>query len=291
MAHAPAVLRRPGDARAHPAVGPAARPEGLLRDGGAAAGVSRRAHHLQPGAVVAGPAGGVCGGPGARPISRAELEARRRPHRRRRGVHPRELLPRAAPADDRSLSALRGAAGPSRRAGDRRPTRTPRPGASAARTCATCRCGTSWRGSIRSTWTATRACARSSPRAADFTEEDKAVLREPSSWRSSTGSFRSTATPPPAGRSSCRRLRSTIRFCRCCATRTSIFGRIPTRESLASDSSIPRTRSSNWSAPSRCTGVYSGARRSACGRPKARCPTRWRRWPPPPGSHGWRPTS
>ena len=42
LAHAPAVLRGPRHARAHPAVGAAARAEGLLRHGGAAARVSRR---------------------------------------------------------------------------------------------------------------------------------------------------------------------------------------------------------------------------------------------------------
>ncbi len=64
--------------------------------------------------------------------------------------------------------------------------------------------------------------------------------------------------PLPADRSSCRRRRSTIRFCRSCAIRTSTFGRIPTRGSRDTDSSIPRTRWSSWIAPWRCTSVCSG---------------------------------
>ena len=43
------------------------------------------------------------------------------------------------------------------------------------------------------------------------------------------GDSRSTATRRRAGRSSSRRRRSTIRFCRCCATPTSTCARIPTR--------------------------------------------------------------
>ena len=43
LAHASAVLPGPGDGRAHPAVGAAARAEGLLGHGGAAARVPRRA--------------------------------------------------------------------------------------------------------------------------------------------------------------------------------------------------------------------------------------------------------
>ena len=115
LAHAPALLRGPGHARAHPAVGPAARPEGLLRHGGAAAGVSRRQGDVQPRAVAAGPARGVCRGPRARSVSRVEPQACRRSRRRGRRVHPRQLLPRPAPADDRHLSALRRAARAARR--------------------------------------------------------------------------------------------------------------------------------------------------------------------------------
>ena len=40
-------------------------------------------------------------------------------------------------------------------------------------TCATCRSGTSWRGSIRSTWTATRASAALVAKGRGFTEDDK----------------------------------------------------------------------------------------------------------------------
>ena len=49
----------PRHPRAHPAVGAPPRAQGLLRDGGAPEGVSRRAGDLQPGAVAPGAAGGV----------------------------------------------------------------------------------------------------------------------------------------------------------------------------------------------------------------------------------------
>ena len=84
------------------------------------------------------------------------------------------ILPRAARADDRSISALRRAAAEARRpAGD---TRT--------RIFSTCRCGTSWRGSIRSTWTPTRACGGSCRSSAASAKPTK-----PSCARSSSRSF------------------------------------------------------------------------------------------------------
>ena len=79
-----------------------------------------------------------------------------------------------------------------------------------------------------------------------FTEEDKAVAAGRRAGDPEPGHSRVPRAPPRGVRSSSRRLRSTIRSCRCCATRTSICGRIPTRESRASDSCIPRTPSSNW---------------------------------------------
>ena len=54
-----------------------------------------------------------------------------------------------------------------------------------------------------------------------------------SSSRFSSASSPSTARPPSAGRSSCRRRRSTTRFFRCCATPTSISGRTRRRRCRA----------------------------------------------------------
>ena len=51
------------------------------------------------------------------------------------------------------------------------------PGASASTTCAICRCGRSWPGWIRWTWTATAASGGWRPKGRSFTEDDKALLR------------------------------------------------------------------------------------------------------------------
>ena len=128
----------------------------------------RRQDDVQPGAVAARPARGVRRGPRPRPVPRAEPQAGRRPDAGRRRLHPRELLPRAAPAHDRRLPALRascwrGAAARLPTAGG--PARGGR-ALHASTTCATCRCGTSWRGSTRSTSTAMRASAAWSRRGA-----------------------------------------------------------------------------------------------------------------------------
>ena len=91
------------------------------------------------------------GEPRPRSVSRAGPEAGRRADRRTTSRSSlAELLPRAAPADDRRLSALRGAARAARRRCDRRPTCAPRRAASPSTTCATCRSGRSWPGSTRS---------------------------------------------------------------------------------------------------------------------------------------------
>ena len=113
-------------ARAHPAVGPAARPEGLLRDGGAAAGVSR---------TSASP---------STSCRRCSCSSRRLPTDRARDRFLELSLKPAADLDRRPtstfilenffhaqrqrmidvVSAVRGAAGAARRlAADRRPTR------------------------------------------------------------------------------------------------------------------------------------------------------------------------
>ena len=141
--------------------------------------VSGRPHDVQPGAVAAGPARGVRRGAGARSVSRSRPEAGRRADAGGRRVHPPELLPRAAPAHDRDLSALRGAAGAAGRrrarcrAGARRSRR-----ASPRTTCATCRSGTSWPGSTRSIWTATAASARSWRRGAISPRTTRRSLRD-----------------------------------------------------------------------------------------------------------------
>src|SRR5262249_44392790 len=111
LAHASAVLRRPRHAGAHPAVGAAPRPEGLLRDGRAAARVSRREDDVQSGPVAARATAGVCRRSRPRSLPGTEPEAGDGARLPRHRLHPRELLPRAAPAHDRRLPALRRAAG------------------------------------------------------------------------------------------------------------------------------------------------------------------------------------
>src|ERR1017187_6117093 len=52
VAHAPAFLQGHGYRRVSPSLGATSRPEGLLRDGEAGGGVSRRSPELQPGAIA-----------------------------------------------------------------------------------------------------------------------------------------------------------------------------------------------------------------------------------------------
>src|SRR5688572_12214846 len=111
VAHAPALLSGPGDRRAHPAVGAPPRTEGLLGHGGAAARVPGREGDLQPRTVHAGAARSLCPGRRSRSPSGAGAEARRRPDRRRAGVLRGAFLTRASRPDDRSVSAVCGAAG------------------------------------------------------------------------------------------------------------------------------------------------------------------------------------
>ena len=82
--------------------------------------------------------------------------------------HPVGVFPRAARADDRSLSALCRAAAEARRGR----------GIHRTRIFSTCRCGTSSRGSIRSISTTTRACGGSSRSSAASARPTKAELRE-----------------------------------------------------------------------------------------------------------------
>ena len=268
-------------------MGAAARAQGLLRHGGAAARVSRRPHDVQPGAVAARAARGVRRGPRPRPVSSSSsLKPADAADRRRRRLHPRELLPRAAPADDRRLSALRASCWRDAASCRRRRTRAAARG-SRPTTCATCRSGTSWPGSIRSTSTATRASARWSPRAAASPRTTRRLLRDGRARAAEPGHPRVPRRAPRAGRSSSRRRRSTTRSCRCCATRTSTCGRIPTR-------AMPRAAvpASRGRAPSSSNGPSALPRaavrrsgRSACGRRKGRCPTRWCRWSRAAGLH------
>ena len=105
LAHAPAVLRRSGDAE-H--ILPWVRLHALKDYYGMVALLEEfpeRPRDVQSGAVAARAARGVRRRPGPRSISRARSEAGRRAHPRTIGVHPPELLPCAAAADDRPLSA------------------------------------------------------------------------------------------------------------------------------------------------------------------------------------------
>ena len=155
--------------------------------GGAAARVPRRASSRSPGAVAAGAARGVRAPTRRATAPRARPEAGRAADRRGQALHPRELLPRAARADDRAVSALRGAAA----RGASRPAATAGAAQGALRTTtsATCRSGTSWRGSTRSGWTATRASRGCWRRAA--------ASPKTTSWSCATSSSRSSASVIP----------------------------------------------------------------------------------------------
>ena len=217
---------------------------------------------VQSGAVAARPARGVCRGPGPGSVSRLGLKPADGLDRRRRRLHPRELLPRAAAANDRRLSrgtpsCWRGGAAcrpPAERRGGR--------GASPPTTCATCRSGRSWPGSIPSISTATSAFRRLMRRGGDFTEEDKVVLREVE-LELLNASFPRTGTRRPAARSRSPRRRSTTQSCRCCATPTCICARTrDSRDAARSASCIPRMPRSSWRGRRPATSGCSAAGRS-----------------------------
>ena len=258
---------------------------------GAAARVSRRPRDVQPGAVAARAARGVCRGPRARSVPGAEPQAGRRSsprpdvafilenffHAQRQRMI--DVYPRYA-----ELLAQRG----------RPPARRVRGAAraSASTICATCRCGTSWRGSIRRISTATRASARSSRRAATSPRTTRRLLASDRARAAEPRDSRVPATRPRAGRSSCRRRRSTTRFCRCCATPTSTCGRIRSRGCRGIASMHPEDALEQLERAAACHERLFGrrpvgpvaVRRLGVRRDGAACRAR-------PASSGWRPTS
>ena len=148
------------------------------------------------------------------------------------------------------------------------------PSRSPTTTCATCRCGTSWRGWIPICWRAIARLAALVEKGRGFNEDDKAALRAVE-----LELLRARGPGLPRGRRAragraCRRRRSITRSCRCCATRTRTSARIPARRCRASGSRVPRTRGCRSSARSRFTRRRSAAGRRACGRRKDRCRTR-----------------
>ena len=203
----------------------------------------------------------------------------------RRGahVHPRELLPRAAAADDRRLPALRRAArasassGGSGRAAAAAAVHRRRPARPA---------GLAQAGLDRSVLPRdrSRACAGWSQKGRDFTEDDKA--------RAARGRARDPAQGDPgvspprrhAARSSSRRRRSITRSCRCCATRdvylrTHPHSRMPRQRFRHPEDAAEQLRRAVALPRTRC----SASRRSGSGRRKGRCRTRWCRSRATPG--------
>ena len=145
-----------------------------------------------------------------------------------------------------------------------------------ATTSATCRSGTSWPGSIRSTSTRDARVRALVAKGRGFTEDDKATLRAVELELLQRGRSRSTATRRRAARSSSRRRRSITRFCRCCATPTSTCARIPT--SRMPRAAVPASRGRGRAARARgraATSACSAAGRSGSGRRRGRCRTRW----------------
>ena len=111
-----------------------------------------------------------------------------------------------------------------------------------------------------------------------------------SSSRSFAGSFPSIATPPSGGRWSCRRRRSITRFCRCCATPTSISTRTRPPVCHARRSGIRTMRRSSSGAPGSVINGCLDATPTGCGRPKGRFRTTRPRSRRGPAFGGWRPT-
>ncbi len=131
---------------------------------------------------------------------------------------------------------------------------------SASTTCATCRSGTSSRGSIRSISTATprvRAPGGQGPRLLGRRQGGPARGRARAAEQ---GDSRISRRGAARARSSCRRRRSTIRSCRCCATPTSTSGRIPTRGGRGSRSGVPRTRVEQLERAAACHARLFGER-------------------------------
>ena len=113
-------------------------------------------------------------------------------------------------------------------------------------------------------------------RAADFTEDDKPILREVELEILNAGDPGVPAAPRRAARSSSRPRRSITRSCRCCATPTSTCARTRTRGCRGSASAIPRTRAEQLrTAVEYHDAAVRRAARAGCGRRKARSPTRW----------------
>ena len=184
---------------------------------------------------------GVRRGSRARSHARARAEAGVRSHRRRQAVPAGQLVPRAAGADDRAVTALFRTAR-KRDSGNGRALRT--------FTDADFRDLQVW---SKLAWV--DPFFASDPRVAglvsqdrDFTEADKAALRslELDVLRPSCPS---TARRRREGRWSCRRRRSITRFCPCCATPTSTCGRTPSHGCRGSGSGIRKTRRRNSTAP------------------------------------------
>ena len=234
------------------------------------------------------------GGPGARSLPRAEPEAGRRARPSDDvGVHPRELLPRAAAADDRRLSALRRAAGAARRgAAGAADARGRAPALQPPTTCATCRSGTSWPGSIPFYLDGDAARPRRwSRRGAASPRTTRQLLREVE--------LELLNTVIPEYRDAAERGQieiSTSPFYHpilplLCDTDVYLRTHPDSRDAAAARSCSPRTRPSSSSGRRPATSGCSGGGRSACGRRRGRCPTRWCRWSPRPASAGWRPTS
>ena len=122
-------------------------------------------------------------------------------------------------ADDRPLPALRRAA--------RLPDGTPR--RSVKRTCAICRCGTSWRGWIPICWSPTRVSSRSCGKDRDYGEARQGDAADDRARAAVARGARVPRRRRRADRWSSRPRRSITRSCRCCAIRMSTSMRIPMR--------------------------------------------------------------
>ena len=242
----------------------------------------RRQGDVQPRAVAARAARGLCRRPRARPVSRVEPQAGRRSAAVRRRVHPRELLPRAAPADDRRLSAY---AELLARRGGSLPTEADKRAAARRFTVDDLRDLQVWH---KLAWmdpfylegdARIRGLVEKGSR---FTEEDKALLRARRAGAPEQGHPRiSRGRRPRPDRDLDLAVLSPDSAA---AVR---HRRVPAHASRLADAA-PALRASRGRRRAARTGrglpraaVRPPAGR-ACGRRKARCPTRWCRSSPPP---------
>ena len=164
--------------------------------------------------------------------------------------------------------------------------------ASPTTTCATCRSGTSWPGSTRSTSTRdarVRGAGREGPRLHRGRQGDCCATVELELLNAVIPEYRDAAARGQIEMSTSPFYHPILPLL--CDTDVYLRTHPDSRDAAAA---VPAPRGRRRAARAggrRATSGCSAAGRSACGRRKGRCRTRWCRWSPRPASSGWRPTS